>query len=48
MNVAAIQSAEQNDANKIREICGLYGRVVSGVTFSSFSNTLNVTYNVCY
>ena len=45
-NVMAIQTAEQNDARKISEICGI-GHVVSGVTFSSFSNTLFVSYNYC-
>lgn len=47
-NVTAIQGAEQADANKIREICGLYGRVVSDVTVNSFSGTISVSYNHCF
>jgi hypothetical protein len=47
-NIFALQTAEQNDARKISDICGFGGRVVSGVTISSLSNTLFVTYNNCF
>jgi hypothetical protein len=44
-NVSAIQSAEQADARKISNICGLYGRVVSNVSF--IGSSLYLSYNNC-